>query len=217
MRQLIVLFMLVSPLNSEAEERVDIGNFSSGKLDGWKEKVFKGKTQYQLVHEDQIQVLRADSQSGASGLVREIKVDLTKTPILNWSWRVNKSLENLDERNKTGDDYAARIYIVVSGGFVFWKTKSLNYVWSSNIPVGSHWPNAYAEDNVIMIAQQSGNAAAGQWHHQQSNIRVDFKRYFGKDIDSIDAVAIMTDTDDSGQKAVAWYGDIFFTSEIKSK
>ncbi len=208
-----IVLLLLNPLAGLAVERVDVGNFSSGILDGWEEKVFKGKTHYQLVSENLKKVLRADSQAGASGLVREIKIDLNKTPILNWSWRVDNQLKNLNERLKSGDDYAARIYIVVSGGFAFWKTRSLNYVWASKIPVGSHWPNAFAKDNVIMIAQQSGPAGVGQWHHQQRNIQADLKRYFGEEIDSIDAVAIMTDTDNSGQKATAWYGDIFFTSK----
>ena len=213
MRQLIIFLLLVNPLTSWAVDRVDVGNFSSGMLDGWEEKVFKGKTHYQLVGDKLDKVLRADSQTGASGLVREIKIDLNTTPILNWSWRVNNHLQNLDERSKSGDDYAARIYVVVSGGFAFWKTRSLNYVWASKMPVGSDWPNAYAKDNVIMIAQQSGLAGVGEWHHQQRNIQADLKRYFGEEIDSIDAVAIMTDTDNSGQKAVAWYGNIFFTSK----
>jgi hypothetical protein len=205
--------MITTSLTGLAAERVEVGEFSLATLDGWEQKVFKGKTQYQFVDDKQIKVLRADSHAGASGLLREMNVDLNKTPILNWSWRVNKSLENIDERSKAGDDYVARIYIVVSGGLAFWNTKSLNYVWSSKQAVGSEWPNAFAKNNVIMIALQSGNTAAGQWHQQQRNIRADFKRYFGTDVDSIDAIAIMTDTDNSGQKATAWYGDIFFTSE----
>ncbi len=213
MRQFIVLLMLTIPFNIKAAERVDVGNFSSGNLDGWKEKFFEGKTQYQLQDDEQAKVLHAKSNDGASGMVREIKVDLNKTPILNWSWRVSNHLKNLDERSKDGDDYPARIYVAISGGFAFWKTKSLNYVWANNMPAGSHWPNAYAKDNVIMIALQSGKAGVGQWHHQQRNIRADFKRYFGEEIDTIDAVAVMTDTDNSGQKAEAWYGDIFFTAE----
>ncbi len=213
MGHFILLLFFVIPFNIMAAERIDVGGFSSGNLDGWEEKIFKGKTHYQLEDDNQAKVLHAESNSGASGMVREITVDLNKTPILNWSWRVSNHLKNLDERSKSGDDYPARIYIVVSGGFAFWKTRSLNYVWASKMPVGSHWPNAYAKDNVIMIALQSGKTGVGEWHHQQRNIRADFKRYFGKDIDSIDAVAIMTDTDNSGQQAVAWYGDVFFTAE----
>ncbi len=210
----LTILLLMASLNSWSEERITVGNFSSGKYDQWEEKVFKGKTQYKIVvDENKGKVLRAESHAGASGLVREIAIDLTKTPILNWSWRINKTLEHLDERTKAGDDYVARLYIVVSGGFAFWNTKSLNYVWASKMPIGSTWPNAYAGENVIMIALQSGNSIAGRWQQQKRNIRSDLKAYFGKDIKTIDAVAIMTDTDNSGQQASAWYGDVFFTSK----
>ncbi len=212
-RNLFAQLLSLISISCLAGDRVTIGNFSSGKLEHWKEEAFKGRTHYQIVEENQIKVLRARSQASGSGLFREITVDLTKTPILNWSWRVKNSLRDLDEHTKTGDDYVARIYIVVSGGLAFWNTRSLNYVWAANMPVGSAWPNAFAKDNVVMIAIQSGNNKAGQWHQEQRNIRVDFKRYFGKDIESISAVAIMTDTDNSGQNASAWYGDIFFSSE----
>ena len=215
MRRFIFIFLLSTSFNNSADESLSLGRFSSGSLNHWEEKAFEGNTQYQIVVDEKLKnkVLQAKSQASASGLFREIKVDLNKTPILNWSWRVKNSLENLDERSKLGDDYAARIYIVVSGGIAFWNTKSLNYVWSSNMPVGSNWPNAYAADNVIMIALQSGNQVSNEWHQEKRNIQADFKRYFGKTVEQLDAIAIMTDTDNSGQKALAWYGDVFFSSE----
>lgn len=215
MRRFIFIFLLTTSFNNSADESLSLGRFSSGSLNHWEEKAFEGNTQYQIVVDEKLKnkVLQAKSQASASGLFREIKVDLNKTPILNWSWRVKNSLENLDERSKLGDDYAARIYIVVSGGIAFWNTKSLNYVWSSNMPVGSNWPNAYAADNVIMIALQSGNQVSNEWHQEKRNIQADFKRYFGKTVEQLDAIAIMTDTDNSGQKALAWYGDVFFSSE----
>ncbi len=215
MRRFIFIFLLTTSFNNSADESLSLGRFSSGSLNHWEEKAFEGNTQYQIVVDEKLKnkVLQAKSQASASGLFREIKVDLNKTPILNWSWRVKNSLENLDERSKQGDDYAARIYIVVSGGIAFWNTKSLNYVWSSNMPVGSNWPNAYAADNVIMIALQSGNQVSNEWHQEKRNIQADFKRYFGKTVEQLDAIAIMTDTDNSGQKALAWYGDVFFSSE----
>ena len=217
MRCMMTLFLLAISFQSWPEQRLMVGDFSSGSLRGWEEKVFNGTTRYQIVelavNDKTTRVLRAESQASASGRVREISIDLTKTPVLHWSWCVEKSLDNLDEQTKSGDDYAARIYVVVSGGLAFWKTRSLNYVWASKMPVGSYWPNAYAKNNVIMVAQQSGHRNAGQWHRQKTNIRDDFKRYFGKDIETIDAVAIMTDTDDSGQHVTAWYGDIFFSAK----
>ena len=187
-----------------------VGHFSTGDLQGWKTKSFAGETQYQLVEKDGRRVLQADSKGTASGLYREISVDLERTPYLNWSWRVNNVLTGVDERTKAGDDYPARVYVVVSGGVVFWRTRSLVYVWSSNQPVGSTWDNAFTS-NARTIAVRSGNAAG--WFSEKRDVRADFKRLFGNDIKQIDAVAIMTDTDNSGQAATAWYGDIYFTAQ----
>jgi hypothetical protein len=187
-----------------------VGHFSASDLQGWKTKSFAGETQYQLVEKDGRRVLQADSKGTASGLYREITVDLERTPYLNWSWRVNNVLTGVDERTKAGDDYPARVYVVVSGGVAFWRTRSLVYVWSSNQPVGSTWDNAFTS-NARTLAVRSGNAAG--WFNEKRDVRADFKRLFGDDIKQIDAVAIMTDTDNSGQAATAWYGDIYFTAQ----
>ncbi len=190
-----------------------IGNFSAGNLDGWQEKTFKDRTFYRFVKDNNTTVLQADSHSNASGLVYNQSVDLTKTPVLHWSWKVSHSLGNLDDRTQSGDDYAARIYIVVSGGLAFWNTRSLNYVWANSIPEQTAWPNAFAGQNVMMIAQQSGNEKAGQWIHEQRNIRQDFKQFFHEDIKTIDAIAIMTDTDNSSKQVMSWYGDIYLSTQ----
>ena len=186
-----------------------VGHFSAGDLQDWKTKSFAGETQYQRVEKDGRRVLQADSKGTASGLYREITVNLERTPYLNWSWRVNNVLTGVDERTKAGDDYPARVYVVVSGGLAFWRTRSLVYVWSSNQPVGSTWDNAFTS-NVRTIALRSGNVAG--WFNEKRNVRADFKRLFGDDIQQINAVALMTDTDNSGQAATAWYGDIYFTA-----
>jgi len=192
---------------------VPVGEFSQRKLEEWEGKEFKGRTNYALVVLDDRGVLRAESHAGASGLVRKIRIDLEKTPYLNWSWRIENILGQLKEQTKAGDDYPARIYVVVSGGLAFWRTRSLNYVWASTTPQGKSWPNAYAGNNVIMLAQRSGEAGLGEWRGEKRDVRADFKAYFGESIRYIDAVALMTDTDDSKAHAVAYYGDIYFSSE----
>jgi hypothetical protein len=136
---------------------------------------------------------------------------LNRTPWLNWSWRVDKVLDSVDERSKAGDDYPVRVYVVVSGGAAFWKTRSLVYVWSSNQPVGATWNNPYTS-NARIMALRSATKDAGRWVNEKRNIRADFRQLFGEDISAIDAVALMTDADSSGQSATAWYGDIYFTA-----
>jgi len=120
-------------------------------------------------------------------------------------------LDVVDERTTAGDDYPARVYVVVSGGAAFWKTRSLVYVWSSHQPVGATWNNAFTS-NARVMALRSGTRDAGQWVSEKRDIRADFRQLFGEDIAQIDAVALMTDTDNSGQSATAWYGDIYFTA-----
>ncbi len=177
---------------------------------GWKEKVFAGRTVYTPLPAEGL--LLAESQNAASGLFLERRIDLRATPWLNWSWKVAGTFPGVNERQKSGDDYAARVYVVVKGGLAFWKTRALSYVWASGEPQGSMWSSAFTA-NAVMIAVRSGSDQAGQLVEEKRDVRADWKRAFGDDIDSIDAVAIMTDTDNAGQKARAWYGQPWFSAE----
>jgi hypothetical protein len=197
-------------LVSATAAEITVRAFTAGNLAGWTPKVFAGETHYRWVMDGDRQVLRADSQGTASGLYREMPITLDQTPYLNWSWRVANVLDNVDERSKAGDDYPARVYVVASGGKFFWRTRALVYVWSNNQPIGSTWDNAYTP-NAKVIAVRSGKPPAGAWFTEKRNVRADFQQLFGVDIDHIDALAIMTDTDNSGQQATAWYGDIYFS------
>lgn len=120
---LTLLFMTSSPSHAENQP---IGYFSSGQLIGWNEKSLSGKTIYQLVQEKQGTVLNANSSNAASGLFKEVRINLKETPIIHWSWKINNTLKSNNEREKAGDDFAARIYIVFSDGPFFWQTKTLN-------------------------------------------------------------------------------------------
>jgi len=196
-----------------ATGRVEVGAFSQGSLAGWQRKAFKGLTDYRLERLGTMTVLKASSAATASGLYREITVDLDRTPFLNWSWRVERTLGALDERSREGDDYPARIYLVASGGLAFWRSRALNYVWSSSSAIGAVWPNAFAGANVMMLAARSGEREARRWVREKRNVRDDWRRVFGDDIRQLDAVALMTDTDNAAGRVVAYYGDIFFSSE----
>ena len=189
-----------------------IGDFADNGLRNWQEKSFQGYTDYELVIEDGRRVAHAESDASASGLYREQTIDLTQTPILEWRWKIANVLKDIDEPTKAGDDYPARVYVVFSGGLAFWRTRTVVYVWSSHQPQGSTWHNAYM-DNARMIALQSGKEKTGQWLTERRNVRADYERLFGDDVEQADAVAIMTDTDNSAQQAEAWYGDIRFTDQ----
>ena len=115
-------------LSWAGSERVDIARFSHGDLGGWRTKTFAGVTRYALVNKNGRTVLHADSSAAASGLYREVSIELGQTPILNWTWQVDGVLKGADERTRAGDDYAARVYVIFSGGVMFWRTRALNYV-----------------------------------------------------------------------------------------
>ncbi|MCP9760794.1 DUF3047 domain-containing protein [Aquitalea sp. S1-19] len=188
------------------------GAFSQGSLAGWDTKSFKGETRYRLVQDGNTTVLRADADGGASGKFRKMKVDLTKTPFLNWRWKISNTYAGVNERSKSGDDYPARVYVVDERGPFGLSSRALNYVWSSNQPIGSRWPNAFVSQAMLQ-AVDSGNAKAGQWVVHKRNVREDLKTAFGEDFDHIDAVALMSDADNAGGKASAWYGDIWFSAQ----
>ena len=195
----------------EANEKLMIGRFLSASLEHWEIKEFKGQTHYQLTDLDGVQVLKADSADSASGLFNKQRIDLQKTPIMHWRWRIENRLSTTNEQAKSGDDYAARVYVVVGGGLAFWRTQAINYVWAGASPKGKVWPNAYAGDHAMMIALRSSGDQTGVWYTEQRNILADLKQQFGAEIGYIDAVAIMTDTDDTHGKVTAYYGDIYFS------
>jgi hypothetical protein len=212
---IFILMLLSAAIRAEVtSEKLLIGSFSSGSLEHWESKEFKGQTSYKLVDFAGTRVLKAESAGSASGLFNEQRIDLHKTPVMNWRWHIENRLGNdINEQAKSGDDYAARVYVVVSGGVAFWQTKAINYVWSSTSPAGKVWPNAYAGANgkLMMIALRSSTDQTGTWYSEKRNILADLKHQFGEDIAYIDAVAIMTDTDNSHGKVTAYYGDIFFS------
>ncbi len=209
--RLLASLLLTQVATGYADERL-VADFSGGSLYEWQEKSFAGHTRYQFVKDGERQALEAIADGAASGFFREIEIDLNRTPYLNWSWWIEDTLHGNDEQQKSGDDYPVRLYVVVSGGLFFWRTRAINYVWSNSQPINSVWPNAYT-GRAMMVALRSGSEQRGRWVTEKRNVRTDFKRFFDEDIDQIDAVAIMSDTDNSGGYVRARYGDISFTAQ----
>lgn len=206
-----LIFLLLSPtLFSEGKP---VGPFSSNGLVGWQSKSFLNLTDYRLVQDQTTRVLQAQSNGQASVLIYQQRIDLHETPWLNWRWKIKQALSTEGETTKSGDDYVARIYVVIDGGVLRWKSKALNYVWSSRSGDIANWPNAYMPKNAMMMAIRNGMDETETWYDEKRNVLTDLKQIFGKDIRYIDAIAVMTDTDDTQQSATAWYGDIFFSEQ----
>lgn len=189
---------------------IPVAVFSKGDVSGWEEKVFAGNTVYRVAQAEGRNAMGAAADGAASGFFKKVSIDLRQTPYLHWSWLVRDVFHGNDERSKQGDDFPARVYVVVSGGVFFWRTRALNFVWSSHQAVGQAWPNPFT-GNAIMVAVDAGTDHLGQWREHKIDVRQALRQHFGKDIASIDAVAIMTDADNHGGKAQAYYGDIYFS------
>lgn len=215
MKKLVIGILAVSALeNAAADARLAIGEFSRHQLDGWEKKISEGETLYELESLGGLTVLKANSHASASGLFKEQHIDLQQTPYMNWSWRIaNRLGDDIVEQTKAGDDYAARLYVVVKGGMAFWQTKAINYVWTSHTEKETTWPNAYAGEQLMMVSLRGPEAALNVWHVEKRNVRADLKKMFGEDIRAIDAVALMTDSDNSNGHVSAYYGDIWFSKD----
>tara|TARA_R110002073_G_scaffold336545_2_gene535027 strand:- start:2853 stop:3476 length:624 start_codon:yes stop_codon:yes gene_type:complete len=177
-------------------------DYEPSAIPGWEQIVFSGHTQYRQTKK----CIEAVSQGAASGLIQRVDISLSSKPMLTWGWQSSAPLTvgvAAPEKTKPGDDFVARVY-VIREGFFPWQTKAINYVWSREHPVGSYWPNPFTS-NAMMVVLQTGEEGLGQWQHFERNIRADFKTYFDLDVENVSAVAVMTDTDNTGGEATACY------------
>jgi len=221
---------------ADSPDQVVVGNFSHATPggpfpQGWKPLIFekiKEHTQYVLVKDEEQVVVKAVSRQSSSGLTREMTIDPKEYPVIEWRWKVENILQKGDVAQKSGDDYPARLYITFQYdsskvGF-FEKAKfetirliygqyppigAINYIWESKSPIGTMVPNPYT-DRVYMFVTQSGSAKLNQWVTEEHNIYEDYKKAFGEDPPNISGIAIMTDTDNTKETAVAYFGDIMF-------
>jgi hypothetical protein len=210
MFSLLMAALFLFPPDSRAEE-IPVSRFGADGLAGWESKSFKGDTEYRLVKEDGRTVLKASSHAAASGLIRKFRFDPSKYRYLRWNWKVAHTIKGGDESSKAGDDYAARVYVLFPGQF-FWQMKAINYIWANKLAKGKSAPNAFAS-NTKMVAVESGNEKTGQWLTEERDLLADYRTLFGAEPHEAEAIAIMTDTDNTGGSAEAWYGDIILSTE----
>ena len=201
---LLILFSVAVAFAAE----IAVGSFSSGVLTGWQDETFRGKdkTVYHLTRENGNTVLKAHSHAAASGLLKKVELDPKRYPVIRWSWKVEHTLGRENVAKRSGDDFAARVYVVFPST-LFWRTRAINYVWASRLPKNSAVPSPYTA-NAVILAVESGGERVGAWVSEERNIYEDYKRLFGEEPPRLGAVAIMTDTDDTGDEVTAWYGDI---------
>ena len=221
---------------AETHGKLDIGKFSltqpgAAFPPGWKPLTFEKiptHTQYTLVKDEDQVVVKAVSRQSSSGMTREVTIDPKQYPVIQWRWKVENILQSGDVTKKSGDDYPARLYITFEydknrvGLFERAKYETakllygqyppigaITYIWESKSPIGTMIPNPYT-DQVIMIVIESGESKLNEWVTEERNVYKDYVKAFGEDPPNISGIAIMTDTDNTKEQAVAFYGDIVF-------
>ena len=207
----IIIFFILSQ-NSFAVEAVRIFEFTDEEMKTLQVKKVKGKTTYTFGSNENGNYLKAESEGKASGLGKEVKINLIKTPFINITWKVEKDLSGIVENTKKGHDYAARVFVIKKTGITPLSNKAINYVFSSNNPVGENWPSPYTKKSIDYVLS-STNEHQNEWVTVKANVREHFKYLHDLDVKELNGVAIMTDTDNSKLKAISYYQNIYFSSE----
>ncbi len=196
-------------------QNIKIFEFTEKELSELKVRKVRGadnKTVYTVDSNENGNFLKAVADNAASGLGKEIKIDLNKTPFINITWKIEQDLKGVKEDTKKGHDFAARVFAIKKTGATPLSNRAINYVFSSNSDVGKNWTSPYTKksiDNVLASTKKNLN----QWVTVKANVKEDFKNFHDLDINELDGLAIMSDTDNSKMKSIAYYQNIFFSSD----
>ena len=208
----ILITTLIIVDSSNANE-IKVFNFTKkelSQLDVRKVRGADNNTVYTVGSNENGNFLKAVADNAASGLGKEIKIDLNKTPYINITWKIEKDLPGIKENTKKGHDFAARVFAVKKTGATPLSNRAINYVFSSNNEVGFNSPSPYTKksiDNVLASTKKNIN----EWVTVKANVKEDFKKFHDLNVNELDGLAIMSDTDNSKMKAIAYYQNIYFS------
>ena len=211
--KLLILIFTLSSLGHANE--IKVFEFSEAELSQLEVRKVRGadnKTLYSVNSNENGNYLKAVADNAASGLGKEIKINLNKTPFINITWKVEKDLSGIVENSKKGHDYAARLFVIKKTGSTALSNRAINYVFSSNNEVGKSWPSPYTKKSIDYVLSSTKNNL-DTWVTVKANVKDDFMKLHGIEVSDISGVAIMTDTDNSKLKAISYYQDIYFSSQ----
>ena len=210
----ILFFCLIIIFPLQAQEII-VFEFTNQELDKLKVRKVRGadnKTIYSVGSNENGNFLKAEAENAASGLGKEVKIDLNTTPFINITWKVERDLKGIKENTKKGHDFAGRVFVIKKTGATPLSNRAVNYVFSSNSKVGENWRSPYTKksiDNVLSTTKENFN----EWVTVKANVKEDFKKFHDLDVNELDGVAIMTDTDNSKMSAVIYYQNIYFSDQ----
>ncbi len=211
--RIFIAYLVIN--NPSLASEIKVFNFSERELSELEVRKVRGadnKTVYTVGSNDNGNYLKAIADNAASGLGKEVKIDLNKTPFINITWKIEQDLAGIKEDTKKGHDFSARVFAVKKTGATPLSNRAINYVFSSNNEIGLNWPSPYTKksiDNVLSTTKNNLN----EWITVKANVKEDFKRFHDLDVNQLDGLAIMSDTDNSKKKAVAYYQNIYFSAK----
>tara|TARA_B100000035_G_scaffold226877_1_gene195256 strand:+ start:135 stop:782 length:648 start_codon:yes stop_codon:yes gene_type:complete len=210
----LVLFILIVCINAQAEN-IRIFDFNETELNELEVRKVRGadnKTLYSVGLDKNGNFLKAVADNSASGLGKKVNIDLNKTPIINITWKVEKDLAGIQENTKKAHDYAARVFVIKKTGATLLSNRAINYVFSSNNEIGFNAPSPYTKKSIDYVLSTTKDSL-NEWITVKSNVKEDFKRFHNLNVDQLDGLAIMADTDNSKLKTVSYFQNIYFSSK----
>ena len=210
-----ILLSLLLTINISSSDEIKVFDFTEEELSELQVRKVRGadnKTLYSVGVNEDGNFLKSIADNAASGLGKEIKIDLNKTPFINITWKIEKDLSGIKENTKKGHDYAARVFVIKKTGATPLSNRAINYVFSSNNEIGLNWPSPYTKksiDNVLSSTKNNLN----EWITVKANVKEDFEKFHDLNVNQLDGIAIMSDTDNSKMKSIAYFQNIYFSSE----
>ena len=209
---IVIYFLLVTSVTAEELMVFNFTEEELNSLDVRKVRRADAKTAYSIGNNEKGNYLKAVAENAASGVGKEIKINLDKTPFINITWKIEKDLKGIKENTKKGHDFAARVFVIKKTGATPLSNRAINYVFSSNSNVGETWPSPYTKKSIDSVLA-STKSNLNEWVTVKANVKEDFKKSHDLDIEELSGIAIMADTDNSKLTAVSYYQNIFFSSE----
>ena len=212
LRIIACILLLSLPVNAEQIKIFEFTNDELDTLEVRKVRNAKAKTIYTIGKNDTGNYLKSVADNSASGLGKEIKIDLNITPFINITWKVEKDLSGINEQSKKGHDYAARVFVIKKTGATPLSNRAINYVFSSNLDIDHNNPSPYTKKSIDYVLSTT-KINLNEWVTVKANVKEHFKKLHGLDVKELNGVALMSDTDNSKRKSVAYFQNIFFSKE----
>ena len=208
----LTFLLLCTPIKAENIKIFEFTETELNKLEVRKVRGADNKTLYSVGSDENSNFLKAVADNSASGLGKKVNINLNKTPIINITWKVEKDLAGIKENTKKAHDYAARVFVIKKTGATILSNRAINYVFSSNNVVGFNSPSPYTKKSIDYVLSTTKDSL-NEWITVKSNVKEDFKKFHNLDVDQLDGLAIMADTDNSKLKSVSYFQNIYFSSK----